>query len=439
MQETVIAKELVDGIIQKNGLSNVGSASIREVKKLINDIENASGVHFIRMEMGIPGLPAAQIGVDAEIKALKGGCAALYPEVGGLPELKKEISRFAKNFIDIDVNPAGCIPTVGSMQGSFAAFMTISRAQKGKNTTLFIDPGFAVHKQQHKVLGIPFESFDVYNFRGDKLRDKLESYLSKGNISSIFYSNPNNPSWICFTEDELKTIADVAKKYDVIVMEDLAYFGMDFRHDISTPGVPPFQPSVAKYTDKYILFVSSSKSFSYAGQRIGMMMISDKLYQTDYPDFKAYYSSTQFGHTMIFGSVYCLSSGTAHSPQYALLAILKAVNDGQYNFVKETRIYGEKAHRMKEMFLKNHFYLAYDKDVDQDLSDGFYFTVGYPGMSGDELLHNLMYFGISAISLGITGSERQGIRACVSLVPMEDLPELERRLEKFYAYFGDKK
>lgn len=439
MQETVIAKELVDGIIQKNGLSNVGSASIREVKKLINDIEDASGVHFIRMEMGIPGLPAAQIGVEAEIKALKGGCAALYPEVGGLPELKKEISRFAKNFIDIDVNPAGCIPTVGSMQGSFAAFMTISRAQKGKNTTLFIDPGFAVHKQQHKVLGIPFESFDVYNFRGDKLRDKLESYLSKGNISSIFYSNPNNPSWICFTEDELKTIADVAKKYDVIVMEDLAYFGMDFRHDISTPGVPPFQPSVAKYTDKYILFVSSSKSFSYAGQRIGMMMISDKLYQTDYPDFKEYYSSTQFGHTMIFGSVYCLSSGTAHSPQYALLAILKAVNDGQYNFVKETRIYGEKAHRMKEMFLKNHFYLAYDKDVDQDLSDGFYFTVGYPGMSGDELLHNLMYFGISAISLGITGSERQGIRACVSLVPMEDLPELERRLEKFYAYFGDKK
>lgn len=439
MQETVIAKELVDGIIQKNGLSNVGSASIREVKKLINDIEDASGVHFIRMEMGIPGLPAAQIGVEAEIKALKGGCAALYPEVGGLPELKKEISRFAKNFIDIDVNPAGCIPTVGSMQGSFAAFMTISRAQKGKNTTLFIDPGFAVHKQQHKVLGIPFESFDVYNFRGDKLRDKLESYLSKGNISSIFYSNPNNPSWICFTEDELKTIADVAKKYDVIVMEDLAYFGMDFRHDISTPGVPPFQPSVAKYTDKYILFVSSSKSFSYAGQRIGMMMISDKLYQTDYPDFKEYYSSTQFGHTMIFGSVYCLSSGTAHSPQYALLAILKAVNDGQYNFVKETRIYGEKAHRMKEMFLKNHFYLAYDKDVDQDLSDGFYFTVGYPGMSGDELLHNLMYFGISAISLSITGSERQGIRACVSLVPMEDLPELERRLEKFYAYFGDQK
>ena len=233
----------------------------------------------------------------------------------------------------------------------------------------------------------------------------------------------------------MRTIADLAKKYNVIVMEDLAYFGMDFRHDISTPGVPPFQPTVAQYTDKYILFVSSSKAFSYAGQRIGMMMISDALYQSEFPDFKAYYNSTQFGHTMIFGTVYCLSSGTAHSPQYALHAILKATNEGRYNFVHETRIYGEKAHKMKEMFLKNGFYLAYDKDVDKDLSDGFYFTVGYPGMNSEELLHNLLYFGISAISLGITGSEREGIRACVSLVPMEDLPELEVRLEKFKAYF----
>ncbi|MCH5244098.1 MAG: pyridoxal phosphate-dependent aminotransferase [Lentimicrobiaceae bacterium] len=437
MKQTVIPKETVDGVISQNGLKSVGQASIREVKKLINDVEKASGTRFIRMEMGIPGLPAAKIGVDAEIAALQKGIASLYPEVGGLPELKTEISRFAKNFLNIDVNPAGCIPTVGSMQGSFAAFLTVSRAQKGKNTTLFIDPGFAVHKQQHRVLGIPFESFDVYNFRGDKLREKLESYLSKGNISSIFYSNPNNPSWICFTEDELRTIADLAKKYHVIVMEDLAYFGMDFRHDISTPGVPPFQPTVAQYTDQYILFVSSSKAFSYAGQRIGMMMISDALYQSEFPDFKAYYNSTQFGHTMIFGTVYCLSSGTAHSPQYALHAILKAANEGRYNFVKETRIYGEKAHRMKEMFLKNGFYLAYDKDVNKDLSDGFYFTVGYPGMNSEELLHNLLYFGISAISLGITGSEREGIRACVSLVPMEDLPELEVRLQKFKAYFSE--
>ncbi|MDE6105568.1 MAG: pyridoxal phosphate-dependent aminotransferase [Bacteroidales bacterium] len=433
MAQTVIPKELVDRIVSENNLSNVGRASIREVKKLINDIEAASGTRFIRMEMGIPGLPACQIGIEAEIKALRNGVASIYPDVYGIPELKTEIARFVKNFLNISVSPESCLPTVGSMQGSFAAFLTISRAQAGKNTTLFIDPGFAVHRQQHAVMQIPYESFDVYNYRGEKLREKLEEYLSKGNISSIFYSNPNNPSWICFTENELKIIGELANKYNVIVMEDLAYFGMDFRKDISKPGVPPYQATVANYTDNYLLFISSSKAFSYAGQRLGMMVISDKLFKTDFPNFKNYYPSTGFGRTMIYGTIYPLSSGTAHSPQYGLAAILKAVNDGDYNFIEEIKVYAEKAHRMKEMFLKNGFHLVYDKDEDMALSDGFYFTIGYEGMSGDELLHELLYFGVSAISLGITGSERQGLRACVSLVPMEDLPELEKRLEQFRA------
>lgn len=433
MANTVISKELVDKIVSENHLSNVGRASIREVKKLINDIEAASGTRFIRMEMGIPGLPACQIGIDAEIKALQSGVASIYPDVYGIPELKTEIARFVKNFLNISVRPSSCLPTVGSMQGSFAAFLTISRAQAGKNTTLFIDPGFAVHRQQHAVMQIPYESFDVYNYRGDKLREKLEEYLSKGNISSIFYSNPNNPSWICFTENELKIIGELANKYNVVVMEDLAYFGMDFRKDISKPGVPPFQATVANYTDNYLLFISSSKAFSYAGQRLGMMVISDKLFDTEFPNFKNYYASTGFGHTMIYGTLYPLSSGTAHSPQYGLAAILKAVNDGKYNFVEEIKIYAEKAHRMKEMFLNNGFHLVYDKDEDENLADGFYFTVGYGHMSGDELLKELLYFGISAISLGITGSSREGLRACVSLVPMEDLPELKTRLEAFRA------
>ena len=79
------------------------------------------------MEMGIPGLPPVQIGVDAEIEALKQGVASTYPDIYGIPSLKKEISRFVKNFINIEVNEENCIPTVGSMQGGFAAFITANR------------------------------------------------------------------------------------------------------------------------------------------------------------------------------------------------------------------------------------------------------------------------------------------------------------------------
>ena len=76
-------------------------------------------------------------------------------------------------------------------------------------------------------------------------------------------------------------------------MEDLAYFAMDFRQNLYTPGEPPFQPTVAHNTDNYVLFISSSKIFSYAGQRIGIMVISDALYNRDYENLKTRFHSNR--------------------------------------------------------------------------------------------------------------------------------------------------
>ena len=435
MNETPIKYDVVRSKIAENNLTEVGKATIRMIKKLVDDIEAATGEKFIRMEMGVPGLPPSQVGIEAEIEALRKGVAAIYPDIQGVPELKNEISRFVKLFLDIDVDPVCCLPTVGSMMGGFATFLTLSRFDEKKNTTLFIDPGFPVHKQQHHVLGIAYETFDVYNYRGDKLKEKLESYLKKGNISSILYSNPNNPSWICFTEKELKIIGDLATKYDVIIIEDLAYFSMDFRKEYDIPGQPPYQPSVSKYTQNYILLISSSKVFSYAGQRVGMMVISEKVFNKKSDYLLKHYIFNVFGKAMIFGSLYSLSSGTAHTPQYGLAAMLRAVNNGEMRLTEAVKEYGEKAKIMKKLFTDNGFKIVYDMDEDQPIADGFYFTISYPGMSGMELLEELIYYGISAISLAITGSERlEGIRACVSLVNRSQFPDLEYRLKKFHEH-----
>ncbi len=429
---TPIDFDIVTQKVKDSKLESPGKASIREIKKLVDEIEKATGEKYVRMEMGIPGLPPTKVGVEAEIEALKSGVASIYPDIYGIPQLKTETSRFVKLFMDIDVSPEGCIPTCGSMMGSFASFMTINRCNPEKDTSLLIDPGFPVHRQQLKVLNQKMESFDVYNYRGDKLKDKLESILSKGNISCMLYSNPNNPSWICFTEKELKIIGDLCSKYDVIAIEDLAYFAMDFRRDMSKPGVPPYQPTVARYTENYILTISSSKAFSYAGQRVGMLIISDELYNRSYPNLKKYYAKDLFGYSMVFGSIYTLSAGITHSSQYALAAIFKAANDGRLNFVEEVKEYGEKAKIMKKIFTDNGFKIVYDKDEDEPIADGFYFTFAYPGFTGEELLNEMLYYGISAISLAITGSERlEGIRACVSLVRRDQFKDLEYRLKRF--------
>jgi hypothetical protein len=160
--------------------------------------------------------------------------------------------------------------------------------------------------------------------------------------------------------------------------------------------------------------------------------MSDKLYEKKCPDLKRFYTTELFGRAMIFGTVYALSAGVTHSAQYAVAAMLKAANDNQFNFVDIVKEYGEKAKIMKKLFIDNGFYIVYDKDENDPIADGFYFTYAYPKFSGEKLLEEMIYYGISAISLAITGSERlEGIRACVSLVQREQFPDLEKRLKQF--------
>ncbi len=429
--ETPIKKQLIDQAIQDFGIQDFAKATIREVKSIAAFAEKESGVEFIKMEMGIPGLPASQVGVDAQIKALEDGIAHSYPDIQGYPELKKEASRFVKAFINIDISPESCVPVCGSMQGTFASFLTCSQANPEKDTVLFIDPGFPVQKMQLQVMGVKYETFDVYDYRGDLLREKLESYLKTGRICAIVYSNPNNPSWICFREEELQIIGELATQYDAIVMEDLAYFAMDFRKDLSTPFEPPYQVSVANYTDNYILLISGSKAFSYAGERIGVTCISDKLFHRHFPALANRYEGLPFGMVFSTRMLYALSSGTSHSAQYAMAAMLKAASDGTYNFREEIKEYGKRAHLLKKIFCKHGFYVVYDKDLDEDIADGFYFTIGYPGMTSGELAHELMYYGVSAICLITTGSHQEGLRVCTSFIADHQYDQLEERMAIF--------
>ncbi|MFC2710673.1 pyridoxal phosphate-dependent aminotransferase [Hoylesella oralis] len=429
--ETPIEKKIIDDAIRDFKIQDFSKATIREVKSIAAFAERESGVEFIKMEMGIPGLPAAKVGVEAQIKALQDGIARTYPDIQGLPELKRQASRFVKAFIGIDISADGCIPVCGSMQGTFASFLTCSQADPQKDTVLFIDPGFPVQKMQLQVMGVKYETFDVYDYRGDKLKGKIETYLAKGNICAVVYSNPNNPSWVCLNEEELRGIGELATQYDVIVMEDLAYFAMDFRKPLSTPFEPPYQATVARYTDNYILLISGSKAFSYAGERIGVTCISDKLYSRRYDALAQRYEGLPFGQVFSTRMLYALSSGTSHSAQFAMAAMLKAAVEGTYDFRREVGVYGERARRLKDIFCKHGFYIVYDKDLDEPVADGFYFTIGYPHMTSGQLAHELMYYGVSAICLITTGSRQEGLRVCTSFIADHQYKLLEERMKIF--------
>lgn len=414
-------------------VADLSQATIGEVLLVAQQLEKETGIPFIRMDQGSPGLPANRRGIEAEKAALDRGVGSQYPAAAGVPELKNEASRFIKAFLDVDVSPRSCVPTVGSVAGSFGSFIACTQRLPGKNKVLFIDPGFPIQKSQLRVVGVEWEEFDVYHYRGDALRGKLESLLAAGDIAAIVYSNPNNPAWICLEESELAVIGELATKYDVVVMEDLAYFCMDTRRDLGHPFEPPYPPTVAHYTDNYILMLSSSKIFSYAGQRMALIAISDALFDRYYPALaERYHDAGVFGQTLVASILYMITSGCTASTQYAYAEMLRLSTDGELNFVEDIREYARRAEKMKQIFVENGFHIVYDYDVSQPVGDGFFFTIGYGGMSSGELLCELMYYGVSSIALSTTGSEQQGVRACTSRMREELYPVLSERMKAFH-------
>lgn len=429
----IFNKEAISEACKVNNVRDLSSATIGESVLVAQYLEKKYGIPLIRMDQGSPSISINRYGQEEEKRAIDSGIGNTYPPADGIPELKNAASRFIKAFMNIDLAPAGCIPTTGSVAGSFGAFIAVTQRIPGKDKVLFIDPGFPIQKSQLRILGIEWKNFDIFAHRGAaKLEAKLREEMASGDVAAIIYSNPNNPAWICLEEEELQVIGKLATEYDAIVMEDLAYFCMDYRKDLSRPFEEPYLPTAARYTDNYILLLSASKIFSYAGQRIALCCISDKLYGRQYPALAARYQDTGvFGSTLTAAILYMITSGCTATTQYAYAKMLDLSCAGIINFIDDTREYERRAKKMKEIFCRHGFHIVYDKDVTMEVGDGFFFTLGYKDMTGEQLAAELVRYGISSICLTTTGSLQKGVRTCVSRMKDSLYGVLEERVTAF--------
>jgi hypothetical protein len=110
---------------------------------------------------------------------------------------------------------------------------------------------------------------------------------------------------------------------------------------------------------------------------------------------------------------------------------MDAASNGEYHFRDDVIVYGERAHKLKEIFTRHGFRIVYGMDGDKPIADGFYFTIGYGNMTSGQLARELMYYGVSAICLATTGSWQEGLRVCTSFIQDHQYDILDERMAIF--------
>ena len=181
-----ISESQLNDAIRSCGVGLLTEATIRQMCSVAATAESMAGEKMIHLEIGQPGLPSEKIGVEAEKAALDKGVANIYPEIGGIPQLKEAGNKFIKAFLDVEI-PADCIvPTVGSMQGSFTLMLLLKQRDAARDSILFLNPGFPAQPTQARILGLGCESFDIYDYRGAKLRLNLRNICRKATSPLCF-------------------------------------------------------------------------------------------------------------------------------------------------------------------------------------------------------------------------------------------------------------
>jgi len=225
--------------------------------------KRAQGVEVISFGIGDPDLPTPPHVIDALKRAAEVPANHRYPESDGLPELREAINEWYGRRFGVTFNPAKeILPLIGSKEG--IGHVSLCFIDPG-DTALIPDPGYPVY-----AAGTLFAGGQAYELPLEEesgwLPDLEAIPADLAHRARVIWINyPNNPTGAIADEAFFERVISFARKYDVMVLHDLAY------SDVTFDGYqPPSFMQVPGAIDVGIEFNSLSKTYNMTGWRIGM-------------------------------------------------------------------------------------------------------------------------------------------------------------------------
>ena len=243
-------------------------AQFSPIRKFVPFLEKAKkrGVEVFELHIGQPDLETPKE-ILKEIKNFKGKILS-YTNSIGIEEVRKAWQKYYKD-VGINFDTPEIIVTTGGSEAIFFAFATI--CNPGQEIIVF-EPFYTNYNGYASIAGIKLVPVRTFAKNGFHLpsQKEIEKKINK-KTRGILICNPNNPTGTVYKKEELKMLAEIAKKRDLFILSDEVYreFVYDGEKHYSMMDFPEIQ-------DRVILLDSVSKRFSACGARIGCLASKNK-------------------------------------------------------------------------------------------------------------------------------------------------------------------
>jgi aspartate/methionine/tyrosine aminotransferase len=225
----------------------IDSSGIRKVFDLAAKLENP-----INLSIGQPDFDVPEEIKEVGINSIREGFNH-YTVTQGIPELRDAVSEYYQSHHGVEFEDI--FITSGVSGGLTLAFIAL--VEEG-DEVLLPDPYFVMYKHLTRLFGGTPVFVDTYpDFA--MLPEKMEEKVTP-RTKMLVINSPANPTGKVYSSEELRGIAEFAKRHDLLVISDEIYdhFIYDEPHE-----------TFAKYYDKTLLLNGFSKSSAMTGWRVG--------------------------------------------------------------------------------------------------------------------------------------------------------------------------
>lgn len=221
----------------------------------------ANGENVISFGAGEPDFQTPEYIVDSAIEALKSG-KTKYTAASGMPELKQAIAEMTSKKLSIPCTSANIVVSTGAKQALFNALQVI--CNPGDEVIIFA-PYWVSYPELVKMADATPVFVDTVEEKGYAIDfDKLVSVINE-KTKAILLNTPSNPSGAVLSEEDVRKVAEIAEKYDLMIISDEIYDCLVY------DGAEHFSPMQISESvrNRTVLVNGMSKAYAMTGWRMG--------------------------------------------------------------------------------------------------------------------------------------------------------------------------